>query len=49
MKSKYTKSIILGILFILFAGIKPLLAQDVTEPEPFISTGNTAWMMLQLL
>jgi Amt family ammonium transporter len=46
MKSKYTKSIILGILFILFAGIKPLLAQDVTEPEPFISTGNTAWMIV---
>ncbi len=46
MKSKYTKSIILGILFILFAGIKPLMAQDTTEAEPFISAGNTAWMIV---
>ncbi|MBP7507458.1 MAG: ammonium transporter, partial [Prolixibacteraceae bacterium] len=46
MKSKYTKSIILGILFILFAGIKPLMAQEVTEAEPFISAGNTAWMIV---
>ncbi len=46
MKSKYTKSIILGILFILIAGIKPLFAQDATEPEPFISAGNTAWMIV---
>ncbi len=46
MKSKYTKSIILGILFILFAGIKPLMAQEATEAEPFISAGNTAWMIV---
>jgi len=46
MKSKYIKHISLSAILMLFAGIIPLMAQDVASPEPFISAGNTAWMIV---
>ncbi|NLU38121.1 MAG: ammonium transporter [Bacteroidales bacterium] len=46
MKSKYTKYIGLSVATMLVAGITPLMAQDVATPEPIISTGNTAWMIV---
>jgi Amt family ammonium transporter len=47
MKSKYTKYFGLSAIAMLIAGITPLMAQDAAAtPEPFISTGNTAWMIV---
>jgi len=46
MKSKYTKYIGLSVATMLAAGLTPLMAQDVATPEPVISTGNTAWMIV---
>ena len=46
MKSKYTKYIGLSVATMLVAGLTPLMAQDVATPEPVISTGNTAWMIV---
>jgi Amt family ammonium transporter len=47
MKSKYTKYFGLSALVTLIAGITPLMAQEAAAtPEPFISSGNTAWMIV---
>jgi Amt family ammonium transporter len=47
MKSKYLKYISLSAVLMLIAGITPLMAQDAAPtPEPFISFGNTAWMIV---
>jgi Amt family ammonium transporter len=47
MKSKYLKYISLSAVLMLIAGITPLMAQEAAPtPEPFISFGNTAWMIV---
>lgn len=46
MKSKYLKYISLSAVLMLVAGISPLMAQSATTPEPVISSGNTAWMIV---
>ena len=46
MKSTYIKFISLSAVFMLLAGITPLMAQDAATPEPVISAGNTAWMIV---
>lgn len=46
MKSKYTKYIGLSVATMLATGLTPLMAQDVATPEPSISAGNTAWMIV---
>jgi Amt family ammonium transporter len=46
MKPKYLKYISLSAILFLLAGIAPLSAQETATPEPYISAGHTAWMIV---
>ena len=47
MKKKLYTYTGITLLFLLLSGLSPLMAQEAApDPEPFIDSGNTAWMIV---